>query len=135
MVLLDEPTSGLDDMTERAVLHAVAAWASNKTMLVVTHRPQVLPFVERIIVLQQGRVVLDGPRDAVLHRLSGGRIVPAGAPARGGAAARAQPQVKIVRAVAGATQVLRVSPVQQRASATPERPLDPASPARSDDAA
>ena len=136
VVLLDEPTSGLDDLTERAVLQAVAAWASNKTMLVVTHRPQVLPFVERIIVLQQGRVVLDGPRDAVLHRLSGGRIVPAGAPQPAAApAARAQPQVKIVRAVAGQPQVLRVSPVQQRASATPEGPLDPASPARSDDAA
>ena len=70
VVLLDEPTSGLDDMTERAVLVALTEWAADRTLIVVTHRPQVLPFVDRVIVVDQGRVVLDGARDAVLKRLS-----------------------------------------------------------------
>ena len=78
VVLLDEPTSGLDEMTERAALQAVADWASEKTMVVVTHRPQVLPFVQRIIVIDMGRVVMDGPRDAVLQRLG---VAPVQAPA------------------------------------------------------
>ena len=72
VVLLDEPTSGLDEMSERAALQAVAEWAREKTMVVVTHRPQVLPFVQRVVVVDQGRVVLDGPRDAVLKRLGAG---------------------------------------------------------------
>lgn len=43
VVLLDEPTSGLDEMTERSVLAALAEWATDRTLVVVTHRPQVLP--------------------------------------------------------------------------------------------
>lgn len=70
VVLLDEPTSGLDEMTERSVLAALAEWATDRTLVVVTHRPQVLPFVDRVIVVDQGRVVADGARDAILQRLS-----------------------------------------------------------------
>ena len=73
VVLLDEPTSGLDEMTEAAALRAVAEWAQDRTLVVVTHRPQVLPFVQRIVVVDQGRVVMDGPRDLVLQRLSVGQ--------------------------------------------------------------
>ena len=107
VVLLDEPTSGLDEMSERAALEAMADWARERTMVVVTHRPQVLPFVQRIIVIEQGRVLMDGPRDAVLQRLRG---EPAGAApaAAGGAGAAgapikgqltAGPRVKVVRHV------------------------------------
>ena len=142
VVLLDEPTSGLDDMTERAVLNAVADWARDKTMVVVTHRPQVLPFVDRIIVLQQGRVVLDGPRDAVLQRLSGGRAAPAQAPAVANGTAPVPvkvsigPKVKVVRAAGGQQQVVRVVPVRQEPPAASGQPAPPvAVPSRSDDAA
>src|SRR5690606_26290180 len=71
VVLLDEPTSGLDEMSERAALQAMAEWARERTMVVVTHRPQVLPFVQRIVVIEQGKVLMDGPREAVLKRLQG----------------------------------------------------------------
>ena len=69
IVLLDEPTTGLDQATERMSLQAISQWAQDKTMLVVTHRPQVLQIVNRIIVMDEGKVVMDGPRDLVLQRL------------------------------------------------------------------
>ena len=72
VVLLDEPTSGLDQMTEMHALRAVADWskAGERTLIVVTHRPQVLNIVDRIIVVDQGQIVMDGPRDAVMQRLA-----------------------------------------------------------------
>ena len=69
IVLLDEPTTGLDQATERMSLQAISQWAQDKTLLVVTHRTQVLQIVNRIIVMDEGKVVMDGPRDLVLQRL------------------------------------------------------------------
>ncbi len=54
VVLLDEPTTGLDGNTENMALNALAQWAHDKTMIVVTHRPQVLKMVSRIVVLAIG---------------------------------------------------------------------------------
>ncbi len=70
VVLLDEPTSGLDLDTENMALNSLAEWCRQRTLLVVTHRMQVLQLVERVIVLDKGIVVLDGPRDAVLQELT-----------------------------------------------------------------
>ena len=64
---LDEPTTSLDQGTERMALNAIAHWGRNRTMLLVTHRPQVLQIVNRIIVMENGKVVMDGPRDLVLQ--------------------------------------------------------------------
>ncbi|MDO4226527.1 type I secretion system permease/ATPase [Neisseria sp.] len=69
VVLLDEPTTGLDQATERMALNAVAQWGKDRTMVLVTHRPQVLQIVNRIIVMDNGKVVMDGPRDLVLQKL------------------------------------------------------------------
>ena len=69
VVLLDEPTTGLDEQTERQALNVLAQWARDKTVVVVTHRLQVLPMVNRVVVVDNGRVVMDGPRDAVIARL------------------------------------------------------------------
>lgn len=69
VVLLDEPTSDLDQGTEEQALYALAHWARNRTLVVVTHRMQALKLVERVVVVDNGRVVMDGPRDAVLARL------------------------------------------------------------------
>ncbi|KLT73526.1 membrane protein [Neisseria arctica] len=69
VVLLDEPTTGLDQATERMALNALAQWGKDKTMVLVTHRPQVLQIVNRIVVMDNGKVVMDGPRDLVLKQL------------------------------------------------------------------
>lgn len=71
VVLLDEPTASLDQASENQVLNALANWCQNRTLIVVTHRPQVLQLVDRIVVMDNGQVVMDGPRDAVLKRLNG----------------------------------------------------------------
>lgn len=69
VVLLDEPTASLDDSTEKLALRGLADWAKDKTLVIVTHRPQVLSIVDRIVVVEQGKVVLDGPRDVVIQKL------------------------------------------------------------------
>jgi ATP-binding cassette, subfamily C, bacterial LapB len=81
VALLDEPTSGLDQGTEHHVLQALAQWSRDgeRTLVVVTHRPQVLDIVDRIVVLERGRVVMDGPKAQVLQALAQGVTVAAGA--------------------------------------------------------
>lgn len=66
VVLLDEPTTGLDLQTENIVLKGLNHWSRGRTMVVVTHRLQVLNIVDRIIVMNEGRVMMDGPRDEIL---------------------------------------------------------------------
>lgn len=70
VVLLDEPTSGLDQNTEKQVLFALKQWMKNRTMVVVTHRPQLLALVDRIIVIENGKVAMDGPKKQVLDELA-----------------------------------------------------------------
>ena len=68
--LLDEPTATMDDEQERRCLQVLAQEAqANKTMVIVTHKPAILPLATRIIVVVGNKVVLDGPRDAVLQQL------------------------------------------------------------------
>ncbi len=76
VVLLDEPTTGLDQNSEIKALQGIADWARNRTMVIVTHRPQVLQIVDRVVVVDNGKVVMDGPRDQVLQRLKGKDIQP-----------------------------------------------------------
>lgn len=69
VVLLDEPTASLDPATEGLALNALRQWAHDKTMIVVTHRPQVLSMVDRIIIMENGMVGMDGSRDVILKKL------------------------------------------------------------------
>lgn len=80
VALLDEPTSGLDPGTEQQILRAIAQWARSgreRTLVVVTHRPQVLEIVDRVVVVEQGRIIVDGPRARVIEQLQKGITVPA----------------------------------------------------------
>jgi ATP-binding cassette subfamily C protein LapB len=76
IVLLDEPTSGLDQNSEKQVINAIGEWARDRTLLVATHRPAALELVDRIVVIEAGRVVLDAPRAAALEQLARGITVP-----------------------------------------------------------
>ncbi|MEZ5728847.1 MAG: type I secretion system permease/ATPase [Burkholderiaceae bacterium] len=80
VALLDEPTSGLDPTSERQVLQALTLWHASpgkkRTLVIVTHRPQVLEFVDRVIVLEAGTVVLDAPRDEAMRQLQQGIRIP-----------------------------------------------------------
>ena len=68
--LLDEPTDGMDSVTEARIVNLLAELAAeNITLVVTTHKTALLPHLDRLIVLQSGRMILDGPRDAVLAKL------------------------------------------------------------------
>lgn len=72
VLLLDEPSASLDSGLERRVLENIFGGCGPETSVVlVTHKLSVLDHCERILVVDQGQVVLDGPRAEVLDRLSG----------------------------------------------------------------
>mgnify|MGYP000001674159 FL=1 len=74
ILLLDEPTSSMDNASEEAFKANLRKEAKGKTMLVVTHRTSLLSLVDRIIVMDGGKVVADGPRDTVVEALRKGQI-------------------------------------------------------------
>ena len=74
ILLLDEPTSAMDFSTEAEVTRQVGAFAKGKTVVLVTHRTSMLSLVDRVIVVDGGKIVADGPRDTILQALSAGRI-------------------------------------------------------------
>ena len=71
IILLDEPTNSLDNTVENKLKTNLKSNTINKTMLLVTHRTSMLDLVDRLIVMDNGKILLDGPRDEVLARLSG----------------------------------------------------------------
>ena len=73
ILLMDEPTSSMDAQSEMAFLRQLRDAAGTCTLVVVTHRPAVLELVNRVVVVDAGRLVMDGPRDQVLAALSGVR--------------------------------------------------------------
>jgi len=66
VVLLDEPTASMDEALEEYVIRQLHTWLTGRTLVVVTHRPALLKLVDRIVVMDNGRVVADGPRDQIL---------------------------------------------------------------------
>lgn len=69
LLLLDEPTSALDNTTENRVIRALSENLGDKTLIVATHRVSLLALVDRVIWMDGGRIVADGPRDQVLAKL------------------------------------------------------------------
>ena len=92
--LLDEPTGAMDAKTEARIVGLLGELAAEGvTMIATTHKNALLPLLDRLVVLQAGRVLLDGPRDAVLARLAGKpqAVAPAVAPVATVAAAAMAP--------------------------------------------
>ncbi|PID36486.1 MAG: ABC transporter ATP-binding protein [Rhodobacterales bacterium] len=69
VVLLDEPTSALDQTLETALISRLERWLEGRTAIIATHRLPILALTERTLILQQGRLLVDGPRDEVLNHL------------------------------------------------------------------
>ena len=65
----------MDQQTEAALIDRLAAELEGRTFVLITHRPALLRLVERIVVIDAGRVVNDGPRDQVLQQLQRPRAV------------------------------------------------------------
>jgi ATP-binding cassette subfamily C protein LapB len=71
LLLLDEPTANMDNELERRVVARLEEWLGERTLILATHRAPLLALVDRVIWLNGGQVVADGPRDEVLQRLKG----------------------------------------------------------------
>ena len=76
LLILDEPNSNLDEEGEKALAGALAAMkAAKQTVIVVTHRPQVLAHVDHVLVMSFGAALACGPRDEVIARMRGQKVV------------------------------------------------------------
>lgn len=67
VLVLDEPTASMDSQTEAELIRRLRAEVADRTLVVITHRPSLLDLVDRVIVIDQGRVVADGPK-SILSR-------------------------------------------------------------------
>lgn len=74
ILILDEPTSHMDNSSEDQLRQRLHGWVQGKTLLLVTHRTSMLSLVDRLMVLDNGKVVADGPKDAVIDALRKGRV-------------------------------------------------------------
>ncbi len=74
ILLLDEPTSSMDNSTENRFKARLQEILSGRTLVLVTHRGSMLTLVDRLIVLDGGRIVADGPKDDVMNALARGQI-------------------------------------------------------------
>ncbi len=70
IVLLDEPTASLDQTLERTLVSRLDTWLQGRTAVIATHRMPILQLTNRTLILQAGRMVVDGPRDQVLAHLA-----------------------------------------------------------------
>ena len=74
IVLLDEPTAAMDHTSEEEVKRRLAEFVRGKTLVLVSHRTSLLDLVDRIIVMDGGRIMADGPKDQVIMALRQGRV-------------------------------------------------------------
>ena len=70
ILMMDEPTSAMDTNSEQKLISRLKEELKDRTLLVVTHRPTMLDLVDRIIVIEQGKVVANGPKDDVIKMLT-----------------------------------------------------------------
>jgi len=74
IMLLDEPTSSMDFISETQLKERIARFGQHKTMIIVTHRSSLMDLAERIIVLDNGIIVADGPKEKIIAALQSGQI-------------------------------------------------------------
>lgn len=74
ILLLDEPTSSMDFSSEQGFKQRLKEMAAHKTVIIVTHRNSLLELATRVIIVDDGKIVADGPRDQVIQALQSGRI-------------------------------------------------------------
>ncbi len=74
VLLLDEPTSAMDYSSETQLKDRIRMFSQHKTMIIVTHRSSLMDLADRIIVMDEGAIVADGPRESIIAALQSGRI-------------------------------------------------------------
>ncbi len=71
VLVFDEPTTGMDNALEARVKASIQEFIKDKTFIMITHRSSLLSLVDRLVLVDRGKIVADGPRDAILKKLSG----------------------------------------------------------------
>ncbi|WNY89981.1 type I secretion system permease/ATPase [Leclercia adecarboxylata] len=74
VLLMDEPTSSMDNTSEDLIKKALAPVIADKTLLMVTHRASLLTLVDRLIIVDNGKIIADGPKESVMSALKKGQI-------------------------------------------------------------
>ena len=74
VLLLDEPSSAADNRSEEQFKARLAAQLGGRTLMLISHRASLLTLVNRLIVIDQGRVIADGAKEQVLAALAGGKL-------------------------------------------------------------
>jgi ATP-binding cassette subfamily C protein LapB len=74
ILLLDEPTASLDHTSEEEIKKNLALVSQGKTLILVTHRSSLLQLADRLVVIDRGRIVADGPKQTVMEALRQGRV-------------------------------------------------------------
>jgi len=69
ILILDEPTNSMDNTTESVIRKRLYQYTRDKTLLLATHKAPMLDLVERLVVIDEGRVIMDGPKEDVLEAL------------------------------------------------------------------
>jgi ATP-binding cassette subfamily C protein LapB len=69
IVLLDEPTNSMDSTHEGNFIRAINSYKTNKTMLLISHKNVLLALTQRLILMDKGKIILDGSHDEVLMQL------------------------------------------------------------------
>ena len=74
IVVMDEPTNAMDQLSENRLIANLQTYLQDKTAIIITQKNTILPLVDRIIVMNEGKVYMDGPRESVIAKLSGGSV-------------------------------------------------------------
>lgn len=74
ILLMDEPTANMDPQSENNLLTKLNAYLTDETLIMITHRMNVLSLVTRVVLIEQGQILMDGPRDEVMSRLNAANI-------------------------------------------------------------
>jgi ATP-binding cassette subfamily C protein LapB len=74
ILIMDEPSSNMDNQSEYRLKERLKKYIEDKTLIVITHRHSMLDLVDRLVIMDRGRIVVDGPKKAVLDGLRTGQI-------------------------------------------------------------
>jgi len=83
ILVMDEPTSSMDVQSEAQLVKRLKTLLPGRTIVLITHRPTLLELVDRLVVMDEGQVVADGPKDVILQQLQSGSVPSAQAQSQG----------------------------------------------------
>jgi len=72
ILILDEPTNSMDDLSENTFKTKLRSIIENKTLILITHKPSMLSLVDRLIVINDGKIIADGKKEEIIAKFSDG---------------------------------------------------------------